>query len=114
MNALRKMLFHNIVENMAKLRQNGFSLALLTACLVFVSVFSQGFILANLNHVHAGEHCSVCLQMEIAQKLLEGLGRVGLFALVFCLAPQSSAVKNRLFLFVVPRTLVALKIKNNS
>jgi hypothetical protein len=99
---------------MTKLRQKRFSLALLTACLVFAAVFSQGFVLANLNHVHTGEQCSVCLQMEIAQKLLEGLARAGLLALAFCLVPQSSAVKNRLFFFVVPQTLVALKIKNNS
>jgi uncharacterized protein YqhQ len=108
------MFFQYIVENMANLRQKRLLLALLTACLVFVSVFSQGFVFANLNHVHVGEQCSVCLQMEIVQKLLEGLERVGLFALFFCLIPQSSTVKNPLVFFLVPQTLVALKIKNNS
>jgi hypothetical protein len=112
--ALRKMFFQHIVKNMAKLRQKRLLLALLTACLVFAAVFSEGFVLANLNHVHTGEHCSLCLQIEIAQKLLEGLGRIGLFALAACLAPESSVLKNLLCFSFAPQTLVAQKIKNNS
>jgi hypothetical protein len=103
-----------MVENMAKIWQKKFFLVLLTACLVFASVFAKDFVLANLNHVHTGEHCSLCLQIEIAQKLLEGLGRIGLFVLAACLIPESSAVKNRLFFFAVPQSLVAQKIKSNS
>jgi hypothetical protein len=108
------MFFQYIVENMANLRQKRLLLALLTACLVFAALFSEGFVLANLNHVHVGEHCSLCLQIEIVQKLLEGLGRAGLFALVACLVPESSALKNRLCFSFAPQTLVALKTKNNS
>jgi hypothetical protein len=74
----------------------------------------MGFVLANLNHAHTGEECSLCLQIEIVQKLLEGPGRAGLFALAACLVPESSVAKNHLFLSVVPQTLVALKTKNNS
>jgi hypothetical protein len=108
------MFFQYIVENMANLSQKRLLLALLTACLVFAALFSQGFVLTNLNHVHTEEHCSLCLQIEIAQKLLEGLGRIGLLVLAACLVPESSALRSRLWLSVASQTLVALKIKNNS
>jgi hypothetical protein len=112
--ALRKMFFQYIVENMANLRQKRLLLALLTACLASAALLSEGFVLANLNHAHTGEHCSLCLQIEAAQKLLEGLGRAGLFALAACFALESSALKNRLCFSFAPQTPVSLKTKNNS
>jgi hypothetical protein len=99
---------------MAELWQKRLQFALLTACLIFASLFAKDFVLVNLDHVHTGEQCSLCLQIEIVQKLLEGLGRVGLLALVCGLVPQDLAVRNRSCLALVPQTLVELKTKNNS
>ena len=89
-------------------------LVVLAACLVFAAVFAEGFVLANLDHAHAGGPCSVCLQLEAARFLLEGLGRIGLCALAFSLVLRVSAARNRLCFSPVPQTLVGLNIKSNS
>jgi putative copper export protein len=89
-------------------------LIVLTACVAFAAVFAEGFVLANLGHGHAGEACSVCLQLEAAHNLLEGLGRGGLFVPAFCLVQRASAVKKHRRFPVLPQTLVALKTKNTS
>ena len=97
---------------MVKLPQKRLPPVVLTACLAFAAFFAEGFVLANFDHVHAGEPCSVCLQLEAAHSLLAGLGRIGLFVLAFRFAPQTAAVKNRLCFSPVPQTLVALHIKH--
>jgi hypothetical protein len=100
---------------MVGLSQKRALLVVLAVCLAFAAVFAGDFVLANLGHAHPGEPCSVCLQLEAAHHLLEGLGRAGLFLLACRLAPQAAAaVKNSLCFFVVPQTLVGLNIKNNS
>jgi hypothetical protein len=99
---------------MVMLPQKRLSLIILAACLAFAAVFAGGIVLANLGHAHPGEPCSVCLQLEAAHILLEGLGRMGLFFLAICLVPHACAAKNRLCFSAVTQTLVGLKIKNNS
>ena len=99
---------------MVMLPQKRLPLVLVAGCLVLAATGAEGFVLANLDHAHAGEPCSVCLQVEAARVLLEGLGRVCLCALTFRLVLRVSAVKNRLCSFSAPQTLVALNIKNNS
>jgi hypothetical protein len=90
-------------------------LIVLTACLALAAVFAESFVFTHLDHDCIGEHCSVCLQIEIAQSLLQGLGRIGLLALAACLVPQIfKAIKSRLSFAVIPLTLVGLKIKYNS
>ncbi|GHU92154.1 hypothetical protein FACS189479_00160 [Spirochaetia bacterium] len=90
-------------------------LIVLTACLALAAVFAEGFVFTSLDHDCTGEHCSVCLQIEIAQNLLKGLGRIGLFALAACLIPQTTLIiKSRLSLALAPQTLVGLKTKYNS
>jgi hypothetical protein len=99
---------------MAGIPHKKLPLVLLTACLAFAALFAEGFVLANTDHVHTGEHCSLCLQIKAAQSLLDGLGRAGLFALASCLVPRLSAVRNYFYFSAAPQTLVTLKIKNNS
>lgn len=90
-------------------------LIVLTACLALSAVFAGGFVFANLNHDCIGEHCSVCLQIEIAQNLLEGLGHFTYGALAACLVPQIFVIiKSRLCFSVLPQTLVELKVQYNS
>ncbi|GHV10128.1 hypothetical protein FACS189485_23100 [Spirochaetia bacterium] len=90
-------------------------LIVLTAFLALSAVFAEGFLFTHLDHDCIGEHCSVCLQIEITQNLLEGLGRMGIFALAAGLIPQIFAItKSRPSFALIPQTLVCLKIKYNS
>jgi hypothetical protein len=112
---LHKILSHDIVQDMFRFWSKGLLLIVLTACLALAAVFAESFIFTHLDHDCIGEHCSVCLQIEIAQGLLEGLGRIGLLALAACLIPRILVnTKSRLSFVVVPHTLVDLKIKYNS
>jgi hypothetical protein len=112
-NVLCKKAIQYIVETMAELWQKRLPFALLTACLIFASVSSKGFVLVNFDHVHTGEQCSLCMQIEIAQKLLEG-PRACLPVFVCGLVLPGPAVRNPSCPSVVPQTLVGLKTKNNS
>ncbi|GHU60175.1 hypothetical protein FACS189444_6740 [Spirochaetia bacterium] len=90
-------------------------LIILTACLTLSAVFAEGFVFTNRNHDCTGAHCPVCLQIEIAQNLLEGLGRFSSLALAACLIPQILVIlKSRLCFSFVPQTLVGLKVQYNS
>ncbi|GHV43092.1 hypothetical protein AGMMS49546_23710 [Spirochaetia bacterium] len=87
----------------------------LTACLALAAVSAGVFVFTNLDHDCIGEHCSVCLQIEIAQNLLEGLGCIGLFTFAACLISQILVIlKSRLCFSFVPQTLVGLKVQYNS
>jgi hypothetical protein len=100
---------------MVKFSQKRLPLIVLTACLALSAVFAEGFVFTHLDHDCIGEHCSVCLQIEIAQSLLEGLGRIGILALAACLIPQIFVIiKNCLYYSIVPQTLISLKVKYNS
>ncbi|GHV82950.1 hypothetical protein AGMMS50212_02900 [Spirochaetia bacterium] len=95
--------------------QKRLTLIVLTACLALAAVFAESFVFTNLDHDCLGEHCSVCLQIEIAQNVLEGLGRIGLFALAACIILQILVIiKNRLRFSFFPQTLVGLKVQYNS
>jgi hypothetical protein len=87
---------------------------LLAACLAVAAVFAEGFVLANLDHDHGGGPCPVCLQLEAARILFEGLGRAGLFSPALCFVPGISVAKNRLCFSLALQTLVGLKIKHTS
>jgi hypothetical protein len=87
---------------------------ILTAFLLPSAVFAEGFIFTHLDHDCIGDHCPVCLQIEIAQNLLKGLGRIGLFALAACLITQILVIiKSSLCFSVLPQTLVGLKVQYN-
>jgi hypothetical protein len=112
--SLHERIFGAIVNNMVGIPHKKLPLVVLTACLAFAALSAEGFVLANTDHAHTGEHCSLCLQIKAAQSLLEGLGRAALFAPAACLVPQLSAAKNCCYFSAGPQTLVGLKIKNNS
>jgi hypothetical protein len=58
------------------------SLIVITACLALAAVSADVFVFTHLDHDCTGEDCAVCLQIEIAQNLIELMGRIGLFILV--------------------------------
>jgi hypothetical protein len=100
---------------MVKFSQKRLPLIVLMALLLPAAVFAEGFVFTHLDHDCIGEHCSVCLQIEISQSLLEGLGRIGILALAARLILQILIIiKNRLCFSILPQTLVGLKIKYNS
>jgi hypothetical protein len=49
---------------------------------IFTAFFEESFIFTHFHHTHdhngARERCSVCYEIEAAQLLLEGLGRIGM------------------------------------
>ena len=100
---------------MAKFPQKRLPLIVLTACLALAAASADVFVLTHLEHDCSGGPCAVCLQIEIAQSLLEGLGRIGLFALALGLVPQIAVIiKGRLFCSIIPKTLISLKVKYNT
>ncbi|MDR0878819.1 MAG: hypothetical protein LBN21_12265 [Treponema sp.] len=100
---------------MVRFPRNRLLLIALTVFLVFTAVFAEGFVFTHLDHDCIGEHCSVCLQIQIAQSLLEGLARFGIFAIAAGLILQTFVIiKSRLSFVTIPLTLVELKIKYNS
>ncbi|GHT58015.1 hypothetical protein FACS1894109_11410 [Spirochaetia bacterium] len=107
-----------MVKLSQKLLPNGsrrLPLIVLTVFLALSAVFAEGFVFTHLDHDCTGNYCSVCLQIETARNLLEGLGRIGLFALAACLIPQILVIiKRRLSFSFFPQTLVGLKVQYNS
>ncbi|GHV92543.1 hypothetical protein AGMMS50268_30460 [Spirochaetia bacterium] len=96
-------------------RSRRLPLIVLTVFLALSAVFAEGFVFTHLDHDCIGDHCSVCLQIEIAQNVLEGLGRIGLCALAAGLITQILVIiKNRLRFSFFPQTLVGLKVQYNS
>jgi hypothetical protein len=89
--------------------------AILTAWLALAVVFTGVFVFEELEHECTGEHCCICLQIEIAIRLIEAFGRIGVIALVAGSAAVLAGVsaKAPTVFPPVPATPVSLKIKYN-
>jgi hypothetical protein len=98
---------------MTKLPRKGFSLVVLMGWLVLSVVFAGGFVIEALDHDCTGEQCSVCLQVEIAHRLIEAFGRMGVIVLLagFVAAYAKPLIKFPAFSRLVLETPVSLKIK---
>jgi hypothetical protein len=90
-------------------------LIILMACVAFTAVSVGAFVFTHLEHEHTGSDCPICLQIEIAQNLLKGLG---LASLVMFFAGFGAAAKLifaktdfSCFCFL---SLIALKTRYNS
>jgi hypothetical protein len=85
----------------------------LTGWLVLSVVFAGVFVIETLDHDCTGEHCSVCLQVEIAHRLIEAFGRMGVIVLVagFAVACAKPLIKFPAFSRLFWETPVSLKIK---
>jgi hypothetical protein len=111
--------FSGRVDIMARLSQRRLTLVVLTAYLAFTAFFEESFIFTELSHEHnhagADGCCSICDQIELAQLLFDGLGRIGLAILA---ADRFIRVKNRVKKPVAMCravvTPVSLKVKCNS
>ncbi|MDR1586253.1 MAG: hypothetical protein LBS57_02220 [Treponema sp.] len=89
--------------------------AILTAWLALAVVFAGVFVFEDLDHECTGEHCGICLQIRIAIRLIEALGRIGVIVLVAGSAAALAGVsaKGPAAFPLVPATPVSLKIKCN-
>jgi hypothetical protein len=103
---------------MVNLPQKKLGIIVLTAFLAFTAFFAESFIVTSRNHEHdhdgADGCCSVCYKIELAQLVLEGLGRIGIIALIagFITYTQSGAKKPAV-LFQFALTPIALKVRLN-
>jgi hypothetical protein len=99
-----------------------FFTAAITAWLVLAVVFAGVYAVAEYDHEHidtegrhvpAGEHCHICLEIQIALRIIEAFGRLGLCLLlagfikhtVFCVKPQPS--------YFVKKPIELLKVRFN-
>jgi predicted transporter len=103
-------------------RKTAFFTASLTALLALAVIFAGIFIIEKYDHEHinasghrvpAGEDCRICLEIQIALRLIEAFGRLGVsMALTgFIVYGLSSIIKpQRAF---CPSNPIALKVKFN-
>jgi hypothetical protein len=94
-------------------------LIILLLYVAFTAFFEESFIFTHLYHAHdhngAGESCSVCYEIEAAQLLFEGLGRIGitLFAAGLVAYVKKNIKKPALTAYAV-LTPVTLKVRLNT
>ncbi|MDR0452835.1 MAG: hypothetical protein LBH15_07305 [Treponema sp.] len=100
---------------MKKFSRNIPVFAILAGWLALAVVFAGVFVVEELDHECTGEHCSICLQIEIAIRLIEAFGRIGVAALAagFAAGLAGASGKVPAPFRLVPATPVSLKIKFN-
>jgi hypothetical protein len=94
-------------------------LIILTLYLVFTAFFAEYFVSTRLHHTHdrAARHgaCSVCEELELAQAIIEGLGRIGAAVLAACFAVYAkSQITKRSEPYNAAITPVTLKVRLNT
>ncbi|MDR2518586.1 MAG: hypothetical protein LBD13_04140 [Spirochaetaceae bacterium] len=84
--------------------------AITAAWLVFAVVFAGAFVVAAHDHDHTGAECRICLEIQIALRILETSGAAAALPARF-VKRAASEVKPRRFLFV--KKSGALKVRLN-
>ncbi|GHV27150.1 hypothetical protein AGMMS4952_08370 [Spirochaetia bacterium] len=85
------------------------------AFLLPTAIFAESYVFTNLDHYCTGEHCPICLQIEIAKNLLEGLGRIGIIALITgFFAHAGKHIKKVPFSYLFSASPVLLKVKSTT
>jgi hypothetical protein len=87
-------------------------MCLMMGWLALAIIFAGVFVIEELDHDCTGEDCHICLQIEIAQRLLEAFGRVGVSILFAGFIAYTKAFI-KLPVFFDPITPITLKIKFN-
>jgi hypothetical protein len=94
-------------------------LIILTLYLIFTAFFAESFIFTHLHHEHnhASRHgaCSVCEELELAQAIIEGLGRAGIAVFAACFMIYArSRIKKQPLPYNAVITPVYLKVRLNT
>ncbi|MDR2483573.1 MAG: hypothetical protein LBD08_08095 [Treponema sp.] len=85
---------------------------LTTAWLAAAVVFAGIFIIEEHIHDHTGENCRICLEIQIAQRIIEAFGRLGVCVLLAGFVTYAaSCVKPRPFYFA--KKPIELKVRFN-
>lgn len=86
--------------------------AVLTAWLVSSVVFAGIFVIEEQHHDHTGDNCRVCLEIQIALRIMEAGARLGVCALLSgFIASAASLIKPRPF--YIAKTPIELKVRCN-
>ncbi|RDU23788.1 hypothetical protein [Anaerosacchariphilus polymeriproducens] len=84
----------------------------LVIVILFLPIFSHGFIIKHLNHHCTGEKCPICAAIKRAEALINEIGSaiptVLLLIVFFCFSAVCLPIKNQIFLL---RTPVKLKVR---
>jgi hypothetical protein len=93
-------------------RRTVFFAALAMAWLGLAVIFAGIFIIEEHNHDCIGEKCLICLEIQIAQRLIESFGRLcaGVVLISFVVYTASSI---RLRAFLYSKKPIELKVRLN-
>jgi hypothetical protein len=94
---------------------------LITACLALTVIFAGVFVIVEHDHEHidvlgrrvpSGEDCQICLEIQIAQRIIEAFGRLGvILALKGLISCTASFVKPRMLF--CSKGPIGLKVRFN-
>jgi hypothetical protein len=85
--------------------------ALTTAWLALAVIFAGIFVIEEHDHDCIGEDCHICLEIQIAQRLIEAFGRLGItIAVISFISRTGCLVKPQIFFSKNP---IALKARFN-
>jgi hypothetical protein len=85
--------------------------ALTTAWLAVAVIFAGVFVIEERDHDCTGEDCHICLEIQIAQRLIEAFGRLGIsIAVTGFIFRAGFLVKPQLFYSKKP---IGLKVRFN-
>ncbi|MDR1073764.1 MAG: hypothetical protein LBL45_08840 [Treponema sp.] len=98
---------------MAHLSRQRLCIVILTAYVALAVAFAEFFVFTNQEHDCLGAHCSICLQIEVAQRLLECLGGVCVIAALALHAHDLLKLTTRYPSPLAPLTPVLLKVRFN-
>ncbi|MDR2467877.1 MAG: hypothetical protein LBD22_02830 [Spirochaetaceae bacterium] len=59
--------------------KDAFFTAVMTAYLALAVVFAGVFVIENHIHDHTGSDCRICLEIQIALRIIEAFGRLGIY-----------------------------------
>ena len=86
--------------------------AVMTAWLALAVIFAGIFVIEEHIHDHTGENCQICLEIQIALRIIEAFGRLGVgLLLVGFIKYAASLVKPQHFYFA--KKPLALKVRFN-
>ena len=86
--------------------------AVMTAWLALAVIFAGIFVIEKHIHDHTGNNCRICLEIQIAQRIIEAFGRLGVgLLLAGFIMYTASFVKSQTFFFI--RKPVELKVRFN-
>jgi len=86
--------------------------SLAVALLALAVVFAGIYVITERDHYCTGEGCHICLEIQVAQLLIEALWRLGGSMAVLVFFAIFSSAKQRICFFH-PEKLVDLKVRFN-